>query len=114
VLLLYVVTQMVRIGADWWLAQWTERTFDTESFGEMQYFMVFLGIALLFTGLALWRSLALAKLLLQAATTLHNNMFARVLLAPMTFFWRNPSGRVLNRFSNDQVLSHRNRYSLTP
>ena len=32
---------------------------------------------------------------------LHNNMFAKILRAPMRFFETSPVGRVLNRFSKD-------------
>ncbi|CAG9833841.1 unnamed protein product [Diabrotica balteata] len=36
-----------------------------------------------------------------ASTNLHNNMFHKLLQAPMRFFDTNPSGRTLNRFSKD-------------
>jgi ATP-binding cassette subfamily C (CFTR/MRP) protein 4 len=39
-----------------------------------------------------------------ASTRMHNSMVVRVLRAPLAFFHTNPAGRVLNRFSNDQVL----------
>lgn len=32
---------------------------------------------------------------------MHNDMFACLLKAPMRFFDKNPSGRILNRFSKD-------------
>lgn len=38
---------------------------------------------------------------MEASKNLHNNMFSRVLCAPMRFFDLNPSGRILNRFSKD-------------
>lgn len=40
---------------------------------------------------------------MRAATRMHNSMVVRVLRAPLAFFHTNPAGRVLNRFSNDQV-----------
>ena len=35
------------------------------------------------------------------SSRLHNNMFAKILRAPMRFFETSPVGRVLNRFSKD-------------
>ncbi len=41
------------------------------------------------------------KSTLQASSRLHNQLFARVVKAPMIFFDTTPSGRILNRFSKD-------------
>lgn len=40
-------------------------------------------------------------LALRASTNLHNTMFSKLLEVPIGFFVKNPSGRVLNRFSKD-------------
>lgn len=53
-------------------------------------------VALLRASLFFWASMV-------AATRMHNSMVVRVLGAPLAFFHTNPAGRVLNRFSNDQV-----------
>jgi ATP-binding cassette subfamily C (CFTR/MRP) protein 4 len=53
-------------------------------------------VSLLRSGLFFWATM-------RAATRLHNSMLLRVLRAPLAFFHTNPAGRVLNRFSNDQV-----------
>jgi ABC-type multidrug transport system fused ATPase/permease subunit len=53
-------------------------------------------IALLRASLFFWATMV-------AATRMHNSMVVRVLRAPLSFFHTNPAGRVLNRFSNDQV-----------
>lgn len=53
-------------------------------------------IALLRASLFFWATMV-------AATRMHNSMIVRVLRAPLSFFHTNPAGRVLNRFSNDQV-----------
>lgn len=49
----------------------------------------------------LLRSVALSHWCVVAATRLHNLMFRNILNSPMLFFNRNPSGRILNRFSKD-------------
>jgi hypothetical protein len=53
-------------------------------------------VALLRASLFFWASMV-------AATRMHNSMVVCVLRAPLAFFHTNPAGRVLNRFSNDQV-----------
>ncbi|TNM90473.1 hypothetical protein fugu_002762 [Takifugu bimaculatus] len=39
---------------------------------------------------------------LNAASTLHNNLFKKIISMPMSFFDMTPSGRIVNRFSKDQ------------
>lgn len=52
--------------------------------------------------IALARSSLFFWAAMRAATRLHGAMLAAVLRAPLSFFHTNPTGRVLNRFSNDQ------------
>lgn len=47
------------------------------------------------------RSFAFAKLCLRASTKLHNKLFLGITRTKMLFFNKNPSGRILNRFSKD-------------
>lgn len=53
--------------------------------------------------LSLVRSAVFFWATMVASTRMHNGMLLRVLRAPLAFFHTNPAGRVLNRFSNDQV-----------
>lgn len=39
---------------------------------------------------------------LNSFTKIHMNMISAILTTPLSFFHKNPSGRILNRFSNDQ------------
>ncbi len=47
------------------------------------------------------RTFAFFSVCLKASTKLHDNLFRGVTRATMQFFNRNPSGRILNRFSRD-------------
>ncbi|CAG9864186.1 unnamed protein product [Phyllotreta striolata] len=50
------------------------------------------------------RSLNFTRIVMNSCKNLHHKMFGNVLEAPMKFFDTNPSGRVLNRFSNDMGI----------
>ncbi|RUS91067.1 hypothetical protein EGW08_001195, partial [Elysia chlorotica] len=62
---------------------------------------VFTGIIVAVFVFGLARALLFFKIAVDAARTLHNSMFTRVLRANISFFDNNPVGRILNRFSKD-------------
>ncbi|MFD4636179.1 ATP-binding cassette domain-containing protein [Lentzea sp. NPDC058436] len=84
-------------AASVWLGWWTDRPGGDTAL----YAAVFAGIGLL--ALVLDRALFTFGFSrgVRAGMTLHSSMTARVLRAPMSFFDRTPSGRVLTRFSSD-------------
>jgi ABC-type multidrug transport system fused ATPase/permease subunit len=84
---------------DVWIARWANH--GVRNFSDSSYALVYLGLVGTFTLLLFLRNIAFSWSMVRASTALHNNMFDKVLRAPMTFFWSNPSGRVLNRFSKD-------------
>ncbi|MGN9779206.1 ATP-binding cassette domain-containing protein [Micromonospora sp. H33] len=89
--------QAVLGGSSFWLGWWTESAGEDTLF----YAGVFAAIGLL--ALVLDRGLfsfAFARGV-TAGQSLHNSMLHRVFRAPLSFFDRNPSGRVLARFSSD-------------
>jgi hypothetical protein len=53
--------------------------------------------------LGLYRSLLFFVALQRGATAVHDTVAGCVLHAPLAFFHTNPTGRILNRFSSDQV-----------
>ncbi|MEV4820399.1 ATP-binding cassette domain-containing protein [Micromonospora sp. NPDC049274] len=89
--------QAVLGGSSFWLGHWTEHAGQDTPF----YAAVFAAIGLL--ALVLDRGLfsfAFARGV-TAGRNLHNSMLHRVFRAPLSFFDRNSSGRVLARFSGD-------------
>jgi len=94
---LALLGQAVLAGSFFWLGRWT----DSAGQDTVLYAAVFAGIGLL--TLVLDRSLFTFGFSrgVQAGRTLHGSMLRRVLHAPLSFFDRNPSGRVLTRFSAD-------------
>jgi len=94
---LSLLAQGVVGASSFWLGSWT----DNPGKDTTMYTVVFVALGLasvvLDRGLYtffFWRGV-------KAGQTLHNSMLGRVLRAPMRFFDRNSSGRVLARFSAD-------------
>ncbi|MCX5124651.1 ATP-binding cassette domain-containing protein [Streptomyces sp. NBC_00193] len=94
---LAVAGQSMLGASSFWLGRWTEHT-DADT---VWYAGVFAGIGLL--TLVLDRTLFTFGFSrgVKAGKTLHDSMLTRVLRAPLSFFEKNSSGRVLTRFSAD-------------
>ncbi|KAG5876600.1 hypothetical protein JTB14_021567 [Gonioctena quinquepunctata] len=83
--------------------------FDIVQLNDTVYKLIKTSYALYFYGalviaaiiLTLSRSLLFHKLCMLSSRNLHSKMFHMLLKAPMRFFYTNPSGRILNRFSKD-------------
>lgn len=91
--------QAVYLASDWWLALWSQSSPDDQIRAK------WLWVYGLLTGLVVTVSFVRAGIFfeftLMAATNIHNLVATRVLKAPLSFFHRNPTGRILNRFSKD-------------
>ncbi|CAK0812565.1 unnamed protein product, partial [Prorocentrum cordatum] len=88
-------------GPDVWLALWLE-----DALGESVPFYMGIWAVLLFGGVALMAvaRTTCAVATARAATRLHAGVLRSVLQCPMVFFERTPSGRLLNRFGEDQMI----------
>ena len=89
------------IMPNWWLSQWASAS-DEEQRDEtwLYVYAAMAGVAIL---LGLARAQVFFGYALNAAASLHRSMLGSVIRAPMKFFDDHPSGRVLNRFSEDQA-----------
>ncbi|XP_066152181.1 probable multidrug resistance-associated protein lethal(2)03659 isoform X2 [Euwallacea fornicatus] len=76
---------------------------QTQKDGMSQEFYIWIYSLLIILAVALTsaRSTIFYKICMNASKILHNQMFAKILKAPMAFFDINSSGRILNRFSKD-------------
>ncbi|XP_073368124.1 LOW QUALITY PROTEIN: multidrug resistance-associated protein 4 [Mycetomoellerius zeteki] len=131
-LLLFIISQIVTTGNDYWLSYWTTlenvrrigNTSDTQ-FANM-YHNSFLGsiftlnpdgllssldaiyiytfCIIACTVTTLLRSFIFMKVCMNSSCNFHNAMFSNLLQARMSFFHTNPSGRILNRFSKDMGI----------
>ncbi|XP_023246593.1 multidrug resistance-associated protein 4-like [Copidosoma floridanum] len=129
-LVCFVLAQVLISGSDYWLAYWTEkketmnyvtdlqnknyshtkRSWDendstvipstvgfSKNYGLHLYGILIFGTIIMSTT----RNILLFKICSNSSFNIHNRMITNVLKAPMSFFDKNPSGRILNRFSKD-------------
>jgi ABC-type multidrug transport system fused ATPase/permease subunit len=93
------------LGASYWFARWAEVSEDEQrsAAGQLKWSG---GGALLSLALSAWgvaRAVIFFVASVDASKKLHASMFAGVVRAPNSFFERNPSGRILNRFASDMA-----------
>uniref|UniRef100_H3G9K9 Uncharacterized protein n=1 Tax=Phytophthora ramorum TaxID=164328 RepID=H3G9K9_PHYRM len=101
----YSVSQGLLVLVNWWQAYWADSipqqgldsSYSATWFGLWYFgFIAFGAIA------TVCRSVIVMLLLLRSSKNLHDELFRRVLAAPVnTYFDVTPVGRILNRFSND-------------
>jgi len=94
---LAVTGQVCYNMADILLSGWT-----SEQYGKGdQRLWIYLGVVGGMILSACCRSLTYSYMSSYASINLHKKMFNTILRAPMSFFDKNPTGRILNRFSRD-------------
>ncbi|XP_050315625.1 probable multidrug resistance-associated protein lethal(2)03659 isoform X2 [Anthonomus grandis grandis] len=82
-------------SSSWLKGVWT--VYLTDDLSIVIYSCIIISLIVL----TLSRSMFFFRFALKASTTLHNNMFDKIVYGTMRFFNTNPSGRILNRFSHD-------------
>uniref|UniRef100_A0A8C3A5D1 ATP-binding cassette, sub-family C (CFTR/MRP), member 4 n=1 Tax=Cyclopterus lumpus TaxID=8103 RepID=A0A8C3A5D1_CYCLU len=115
VILMNILSQVVYILQDWWLAHWANEQdkLTTNSTGLQNalnatveldtnfYLSVYGGLTGSIVVFGFIRNLSLFHVLVKSVQTLHDRMFNSILRTHVRFFDINPIGRVLNRFSKD-------------
>ncbi len=79
-----------------------------ESFAELytvntEYIATYCALMAAATVATLYRTFEFFALCLSASIALHNELFASIMRAKLSFFDSSPSGRILNRFSKDLI-----------
>uniref|UniRef100_A0A8D1VR57 Multidrug resistance-associated protein 4-like n=1 Tax=Sus scrofa TaxID=9823 RepID=A0A8D1VR57_PIG len=111
-ILINIAAQVSYVLQDWWLSSWAneQSTLYATAHGKGKEILVpdpgwyFTPYSVLTAGTVLFgisRSLLMFYVLVNSSQTLHKQMLESVLRAPVLFFDRNPTGRILNRFSKD-------------
>jgi ABC-type multidrug transport system fused ATPase/permease subunit len=105
VLLLILITvapAVLRIASDQWLADWAARPFALQSDNYVRD--VFIYLCVFTIAFALVRAVAMMAHILYAANQAQQRMTVGVMFAPAAFFQSQPSGRIQNRFSRDDMM----------
>lgn len=87
----------------YWLKHWSERNGENGLNGDVMNFVrvfALLGLMTAFMNF-LKQVIFKAHLGIRAGRVIHDKMANRVVRAPMSFFERTPTGRIINRFSSD-------------
>eukprot|EP00210_Caulerpa_lentillifera_P008112 g7746.t1 len=98
-ILVMLISRVLCFGTEWWIADWA----STDPNDQRNHKWIWVLVALT-TGVVVTVYLATFAaygFLVQGSTSLHRQMTRRVICAPLAFFHRNPTGRILNRFSKD-------------
>ncbi|XP_077999254.1 ATP-binding cassette sub-family C member 5-like [Glandiceps talaboti] len=120
VLFLFLASGGCITATSWWLGYWITQgtlqiTNSTTNYTEtlvsvnlaentdVSYFVtVYVGILAAVLVFTVLKCLFYVAVSLQASSKLHDKVFLQVFHSPMSFFDTTPSGRILNRFSQDQ------------
>ncbi|KAI9218855.1 P-loop containing nucleoside triphosphate hydrolase protein [Blastocladiella britannica] len=95
--------QTAAAASDWHLAQWSRKPADVQlndPFYLTLYWSLILGAVVI--GIA--RALVVYSLMLNSSLVTSKDMLHAVLDAPLSWFSKNRSGQILNRFSKDQSI----------
>ncbi|XP_039745048.1 probable multidrug resistance-associated protein lethal(2)03659 isoform X2 [Pararge aegeria] len=111
---MFVLAQFFASASDYWISRWSnaedhltgDKTMDNLLWSQhglrRKDFALIFGVLTIATiVVALIRAFLFFSLCMKSSIKLHDNMFERISLSPMSFFHANPSGRILNRFSKD-------------
>ncbi|CAF1155388.1 unnamed protein product [Rotaria sp. Silwood1] len=85
-----------------WLALWSGKSEQEQK--STYYIYVYLGVIIATLTVALVRVAYIFYVMLCGATYFHNQMLKSILYTSLRFFESNPSGRILNRASKDQLV----------
>ncbi|CAF0703150.1 unnamed protein product [Brachionus calyciflorus] len=126
--LIYLLSQTLIVGADYWVSYWAstedrdmidqtkkmnltfrnhDDLFDKEDLNveifqdRFKYYYIYCILIVSAILIGVLRISLFFVLSARTATSLHKNMFNKVLKTPMRFFDTNPIGRIMNRFSKD-------------
>ncbi|KAI4581553.1 hypothetical protein MJG53_009996 [Ovis ammon polii x Ovis aries] len=111
-ILVNIAAQVAYVLQDWWFAYWANLQSDlyfgeygkgeTDVMLDLKWYLgTYSGLTVSTILFGITRSLLIFYILVNSSQTLHNKMLRSILRAPVLFFYRNPIGRILNRFSKD-------------
>ncbi|XP_043350869.1 ATP-binding cassette sub-family C member 12 isoform X6 [Dermochelys coriacea] len=121
VVLLFILMIGCSAFSNWWLSFWLEQGSGTNcsllsneteypicdmgSISDnprLHFYQLVYGMSMVtMIVLSIIKGFVFTKTTLKASSVLHDNVFYKILLSPMSFFDTTPTGRLMNRFSKD-------------
>ncbi|KAG1706852.1 hypothetical protein DVH05_027703 [Phytophthora capsici] len=108
VIIIFIATQCVNLMSTWWLSFWSEnaqpndedhKPADPQS--QMFYVYIYMALNVAYAVALYIRAITTYKGGLRASRSLFQDLLARILRAPTSFFDTTPTGRIVNRLSKD-------------
>jgi ABC-type multidrug transport system fused ATPase/permease subunit len=101
-----------QVMQNFWLSIWSQKTTAFEkdiaaghaevgTFPSRFYMLIYFSFGITSLVLQVVRAVVLVLSTVTASQTLHDNLVAKLLSLPMSFFDTQPSGRIINRFTKD-------------
>lgn len=111
----FLCAQILASSADIWVSYWTRKeeirnhnnstlndgVSNSSEWSTNVYIYIYSGIIISLFVIAFTRSITFFHFCVYASQKLHDKMFDGLISTSMLFFERNPSGRILNRFTKD-------------
>lgn len=79
----------------------TNSSYEDKDFDRDQMVYIYSGLILATVVMSLTHAIYFFVFCLRASVSLHEHVFSKIINACMRFYNKNPSGRILNRFSKD-------------
>lgn len=94
---LIALAQAIRIGSDYFVQFWVGG-----GMSQLFYILVYAGFVVTFGIFLYVRGVVFFRVSLRTARLFHNDLFNKIISAPIAFFTVTPLGPLLNSFSKDQ------------
>ena len=96
---LTIARQICSVALQVWLSVWSDESIPNK--GTKFYITVYISIAVVMSIFSFLRQILWMKGCIEASKNLHDRLLSAILKAPMSFFFKTPAGRIINRFSKD-------------
>ena len=97
--LVTILSQVVRVGSDWWVGEWSIHKFNLDKYTYMWIFVV---ISLTVGILLYLKGIFFAKFINSTSRVIQKSLIKTLLHSPLSWFDVTPTGRILARTSRDQ------------